>query len=970
MANIKIGTFNVRGLREGYKRRKIFQHLYERQFDLICLQETHSEKADEKSWRTEWRGKIHYSHGDRNSRGTAILIRKNAPVTINQVVRDKEGRFIGCEVFHEESHFNLLNIYAPNKDTPEFFLKTFIDIAKLEESTTNDKIMVGDFNLALNLDLDKTGGRYTTNKRSVKVVKGYMEDEALFDIYRMKNPDTKAVTWRRTKPELLLVRLDYMLVSASLIDKCIQVDINAGYLSDHFIPWLIFTPNVTNRGPGFWRLNTSFLKQEEYVNLIKDVITECKKVQQQGRLVKWDWMKQKVKEETIKYASSKKKSNDNKLLLFEKKLKQYSQELIECKNYKEQEESHGDYMLFDEKQILEQIEKIERDRDEIIDYKLEGAKIRARRDWMKFGDKSSRYFYNLEAKNYKRKNRYKINDKQGVVVGVKNVLKIQDEFYESLYNDKVEYKKDNFKKFVNGLESPKLENEERNRLEDEFTRQELKEAIFSSKKGKVPGEDGLPVEFYQTFWTTLGDWLLDICNAVPEEGIPRSAKYSIISLIEKAGKNLDWLTNWRPLSLMDCDGKIYSKMIAKRLDKVTPKLIHRDQTGFMAGRSASDNILDLLSAVDWANKENKPMLIVSFDFEKAFDKLNWDYLDSALEFFNFGDKFRKMIRKIHEDAEACTINGGFSGKRFKVKNGLRQGSPISPTLFNLAVEIIGLKIRQNKEIVGIKTSNEEEEKKHGQYADDLWAIIHATQESFDALMGTFQDFAKISGLVINYNKTEILRIGSMQDSDAQLYTTRPLKWSTDITVLGIVITAKRREMIKINYERLYDKMNKILDPWRARSLSLIGKIQVINGLVASTAVYKMLCICTPTQEWLKKIKTLFTKFLWDGKKALIAYNTLVKSIEKGGLKLIDMESKNLALKTMWCNRVLSNDNYFWKRVASDILPMPIDIMLESRLNDTDINKILDANMETVAGTILKTWNKVKSKIEGKKSKRE
>ena len=238
MANLKIGTFNVRGLRECYKRRKIFQFLYERQFDIICLQETHSQVSDERLWHTEWRGKVFFSHGETNSKGTAILIRKKAPITVGKVLRDREGRLVGCEIFHEESHFNVINVYAPNKDNPEFFLNVFVKIMEFEIETTSDKLIVGDMNLALNLDLDKTGGKYATNSKAAKMLKNYMKDEGLVDIYREMHPEDRASTWKRLNPEILLVRLDYMLLSVNLMVKCTHAEINAGYLSDHSIPWI------------------------------------------------------------------------------------------------------------------------------------------------------------------------------------------------------------------------------------------------------------------------------------------------------------------------------------------------------------------------------------------------------------------------------------------------------------------------------------------------------------------------------------------------------------------------------------------------------------------------------------------------------------------------------------------------------------------------------------------------------------
>ena len=257
--------------------------------------------------------------------------------------------------------------------------------------------------------------------------------------------------------------------------------------------------------------------------------------------------------------------------------------------------------------------------------------------------------------------------------------------------------------------------------------------------------------------------------------------------------------------------------------------------------------------------------------------------------------------------------------------------------------------------MGIKCKGKE--KKCGQFADDMWVAIHVTQGSFDEVFRTFNSFSKISGLEINYNKTEILRIGSLQDSEAQMYSLKPLKWSDSIKILGIHLSAKRQIMLQKNFNELYEKMEKILNPWKARTLSLIGKIQVINGLVASTAVYKFLCICLPSQDWLKKCKKLFTNFLWENKKAMIAYKNLIKDIPRGGLKLADLEGKELALKTSWVKKVLQGTDRMWVQLVSEMLPIPLDSMLETSINEGDIMK-LGLAKNSVAQTILIAWARV------------
>ena len=116
-----------------------------------------------------------------------------------------------------------------------------------------------------------------------------------------------------------------------------------------------------------------------------------------------------------------------------------------------------------------------------------------------------------------------------------------------------------------------------------------------------------------------------------------------------------------------------------------------------------------------------------------------------------------------------------------------QGCPLSPYLFIIAVETLVIAIRENEKIKGIKSGNKEE--KISQYADDTSLTMHFCNESINATFDIFDDFGKSSGLKINYNKTEILRMGSMKSSNSRLYTAKEVSWSNDsIRILGIEIT--------------------------------------------------------------------------------------------------------------------------------------------------------------------------------------
>ena len=327
MANLKLGSYNVKGLRDAKKRRKIFNHLNQRQLDIVCIQESHSQVKDEKLWKSEFGGQVFFSHGSNDSRGTMILIRKKAPIKIGSVESDNEGRLIIVEIFHEEKHFNVISMYAPNKDDAAFFIPSFKSILEFEQSTTSTKIFMGDFNLVLDLKLDKLGGKNVTHTKCVNVLTEFMIEEGLIDIWQVQHPDSKEMTWCKYNPDLIMEQLDYILCSSNLVPNVAVSGISPKFLSDHAIPWIILKQSGNEKGQGFWILNTSLLSDPEFIKESIEIIQEAKSEDMQP-VSKWEWLKYKFRKHAISYSSAQKRSNENKLLLYEKKLLEYNKRLI------------------------------------------------------------------------------------------------------------------------------------------------------------------------------------------------------------------------------------------------------------------------------------------------------------------------------------------------------------------------------------------------------------------------------------------------------------------------------------------------------------------------------------------------------------------------------------------------------------------------------------------------------------------
>ena len=159
------------------------------------------------------------------------------------------------------------------------------------------------------------------------------------------------------------------------------------------------------------------------------------------------------------------------------------------------------------------------------------------------------------------------------------------------------------------------------------------------------GTDGLPSEFYKVFWEEIGESLTSALNFSFEIGqLPISQRRGIIKLIPKKDADPNLIKNWRPLTLLNCDYKIVSKAIANRIKTVLPELISDDQSGFIKNRCISDNIRTLDSVILYTANKNIPGLLLFLDFEKAFDTVEWSFIEKSLQHFGFGPSLSKWVR--------------------------------------------------------------------------------------------------------------------------------------------------------------------------------------------------------------------------------------------------------------------------------------------------------------------------------------
>ena len=313
-----------------------------------------------------------------------------------------------------------------------------------------------------------------------------------------------------------------------------------------------------------------------------------------------------------------------------------------------------------------------------------GACVRSKARWYEFGERSSKYFLNLERRNYENKCITSLIKENGSsITDPKEILKEQKRFYQVLYSSQNPQVNDpKFYVFFSNDKIKKLNNEQRKNCEGLLSENECLNALKCFQKDKSPGNDGFTAKFCGFFWNQLGKTMVNSFNYGFHKGeLSVSQRQGIIRLIPKKNKNLLYLKNWRPIPLLNVDYKIASKALALRLKEVLPAIINNEQTGYLEGRFISENIRLISDILNFTIDQDIEGIALFIDFEKAFDSLEWEYLSKVLDTFQFGSNFKSWVKTLYTNISSCILNNGFASEPFTLERGVRQSCPLSGLLF-------------------------------------------------------------------------------------------------------------------------------------------------------------------------------------------------------------------------------------------------------------------------------------------------
>lgn len=248
------------------------------------------------------------------------------------------------------------------------------------------------------------------------------------------------------------------------------------------------------------------------------------------------------------------------------------------------------------------------------------------------------------------------------------------DFYSALYNLRLNPQNQNaVEEYVSTSGLPSLASIARQELEKPITLEEVHEAVNLAKMGKAPGPDGFTAQYYKLLFPILGPYLVKMYNGLGDSGsFQMESLKALITILPKEGKDPSQCGSYRPISLLNADLKLFSKILAMRLQQYLPSLVHLDQVGFVQTREARDNTIRTLNLIHIANTSKIPSLFLGTDAEKAFDRINWQFMFAVLRQVGMGNNMIRWISSIYTQPSAQVKVNGVLSQPFNVTNGTRQ----------------------------------------------------------------------------------------------------------------------------------------------------------------------------------------------------------------------------------------------------------------------------------------------------------
>ena len=461
---------------------------------------------------------------------------------------------------------------------------------------------------------------------------------------------------------------------------------------------------------------------------------------------------------------------------------------------------------------------------------------------------------------------------------------------------------------------PRLEAAEADRCEGPITEDEVWRALSNAGTEKAPGIDGIPYEVYLKLSPIFVHLLATLFNHWLKQGnIPRHFTKGVVKLLRKEKDGGDGIDNFRPLTMLNTELKILAKVLSGRLQVVLDKLIGPEQTCAVKGRSIQDNLHLVRTIIE---KVDNGAALIKLDQSKAFDRVDHRFLESVLSAAGLGHDFRSWIRLLYASPSAVVEVNGVKSKPIILSRSIRQGCPLSPMLYILALEPFLRKLKANPTLRGIKLPGSSTSARYSAYVDDITLLVASNAEILE-VSREIRRYETVTGAKTNCSKSAGLRLGAWRGCPLP----GPFKWTDGpCKILGVWYGPDLQ--LEKNWSEVIDRVQNAVNLWSGRHLSLKGRAEVCVTYIYPLVVYRMSAIPLPCTD-LVQLETALFRLLWGHKQPMVRREICQLHPAEGGLGMPHVEKRRHTLRLNFLERMCTQNDgngEFWKEDAKKAFP--------------------------------------------------
>ena len=382
-------------------------------------------------------------------------------------------------------------------------------------------------------------------------------------------------------------------------------------------------------------------------------------------------------------------------------------------------------------------------------------------------------------------------------------------------------------------------------LEAPFSPEEIWDAVKRLPARKAPGLDGFTAEFLRACWSIIKQDFFDVFQQLFElrgRGFSK-LNQALLTLLPKRADACQ-LRDYRPICLIHLVAKIFAKVLSLRLAPRLGDMVSRHQNAFILGRSLHDNFVLVKQSMKLLHQLGAPRVMLKLDLTRAFDSLSWPFLFEALGQYGFGPRFREWLAILLSSSSTRIMVNGEPGPPVWHRCGLRQGDPVSPQLFVLAVDILGRLIGRAHDAGILQRLHPRRDiPAISLYADDVMLFCHATQGDVEAVRAILAIFSEASGLRVNYAKSSANTFNGDPEADATIDQVGCAKVELPITYLGIPLMLRRPSAAQL--QPLVDSVAARLPTWKAWLMNKAGRLALVKAVLEAIPVHQLLAFAPP-----------------------------------------------------------------------------------------------------------------------------